>query len=364
MRSYPFRAMRTLFFGLALLGAGSVFSVGAEKPTIVLVSGEFEYLSNLTLPALGEYLEKHLPVETIYLERTAGESIPGIEAIEKADLLIVAIRRMTLPDDQLAHFQKHLRSGKPLIGVRTTSHAFENWKTFDAEVLGGNYHGHHPNGLFPTIHAVPEAKDHPILRGVLQTFRSSGSLYKNDPLPASSELLLVGELENEKPEPVAWTHGYQGARVFYTSLGYPDEYYDQHFLQMLVNAAYWGLNQKPPADSLMTEVLPQIEPKTLTIGQFEAQAKHHRFTVLDVRTPKEYAAGHVRRALNYDASAPDFETRVLAEIPLNEAVVVYCQTGRRAAAATEKLERLGYKFLYQFPGGFAEWQQAGKPVEK
>ena len=153
---------------------------------------------------------------------------------------------MTLPEAQLGKIKKYLDSGKPLIGLRTASHAFENWKEWDREVLGGNYHNHDSDKLVATIRIVPETADHPILKGVDKEFVSGGSLYLNAPLPPSSTVLLMGSVTNEPSEPVAWTHRYKGARVFYTSLGHPKDFENPAFRRLLVNAIFWALNRSVP----------------------------------------------------------------------------------------------------------------------
>jgi type 1 glutamine amidotransferase len=219
---------------------------GAGAPTIVLISGEFEYKSAETLPSFKRFLESKHPFPCIYLEREKGESIPGLEALEKADLVILFARRMTLPADQLARIKKHLEAGKPLIGIRTASHAFENWKEFDHDVLGGNYQRHYDDKLLPTVRINPEAAGHPILKGVAAEWVAGGSLYRNAPLPAGSMTLMTGTIPGQPPEPVAWTHTYKGGRIFYTSLGHPGDFEKEAFRQMLVNAIYWTLRQPPP----------------------------------------------------------------------------------------------------------------------
>jgi type 1 glutamine amidotransferase len=247
--------MKTLAFLLKLVLALVVAipawaAEPAGKPTVVLISGEFEYESAQTLPAFKKFLEASHPFNCIFLEREKGESIPGLEALEKADLVVLFARRMTLPDEQLARFKKYLDSGKPLIGLRTASHAFENWKEFDRDVLGGNYHNHHGNELVSTIKIVPESAQHPILKGVEKEFGAGGSLYRNAPLPASSTVLLTGSVANFPPEPVAWTHSYKGARIFYTSLGHPKDFDDSSFRRILVNAIYWTLDRPIPETEL------------------------------------------------------------------------------------------------------------------
>src|SRR5215831_10628441 len=73
----------------------------ARPTTIVLISGEYEYDSARTLPAFKQVLATNYGLNCIYLERTKGEEIPGLDALEKADLAIVFVRRMTLPEEQL-----------------------------------------------------------------------------------------------------------------------------------------------------------------------------------------------------------------------------------------------------------------------
>jgi len=215
----------------------------AEKPKIVFISGEFEYHSRETLPVFAAELQKNFAVETIVLQRPEDqklETIPGLDALESADLAIFFIRRMTLPEEELNRIRKYVDSGKPLIGLRTASHSFQNWKEFDHDVLGGNYGNHHGNALKTTVSIIPEAKEHPILKGFLP-FVSDGSLYMNTPLQSGSKPLLLGKVEGKAPEPLAWTHQYKNARVFYTSLGHPNDFKEESFKTLLRNAVEWSL---------------------------------------------------------------------------------------------------------------------------
>ena len=228
-----------------LLAAFAAFAAPAKKPTIVLISGEYEYTSTNTLPAFKQFLESNYALKCVYLERK-GEQIPGLEALKNADLSLFFIRRMTLPEEQLSMIKDYVNSGKPVIGLRTASHAFENWKEWDNLVLGGNYHNHHGNALVATARINPEAASHPILKNVAKEFEPAGSLYKTSPLAKNTTLLLVGSITNQPPEPMAWTHNYKGARVFYTSLGHPKDFDHPAFRTMLVNAIFWALDQPVP----------------------------------------------------------------------------------------------------------------------
>jgi len=253
-RSYDsVKAMKK--FSLSLAGCLTIFLLTIEphsiaaptaKPTIVLISGEFEYKSAETLPVFKHYLETNYGFNCVYLERTKGEDIPGLDALARADLVVLFVRRMTLPEEQLGRIKNYLDSGKPLIGLRTASHAFENWKEWDRDVLGGNYHNHYGDKLVATVIIVTETADNPILKGVDREFVAGGSLYLNTPLPRSSTVLLMGSVTNQPPEPVAWTHSYKSARVFYTSLGHPKDFDNAAFRRLLVNAALWTLNRPAP----------------------------------------------------------------------------------------------------------------------
>jgi type 1 glutamine amidotransferase len=77
---------------------------------------------------------------------------------------------------------------------------------------------------------------------VPEKFTAAGSLYRNTPLQTNTTLLLTGTIPDHT-EPVAWTHDYKGARVFYTSLGHPDDFADPAFRTLLRNAILWALNQ-------------------------------------------------------------------------------------------------------------------------
>ena len=249
-------------FSFALAGCLTIFlltvpannlAAPTAKPTLVLISGEYEYKSAETLPVFKQYLETNYGFNCVYLERAKGEDIPGLDALAKADLVILFVRRMTLPAEQLGRIKNYVESGKPLIGLRTASHSFENWKEFDHEVLGGNYHNHQSDKLVVKVRIGPEAAEHPILKGVEREFVAGGSLYLNSPLPPSSTVLLMGSITDQPPEPVAWTHSYKSARVFYTSLGHPKDFENPAFRRLLVNAIFWTLNRSAPESESTAE---------------------------------------------------------------------------------------------------------------
>lgn len=359
--------MRLSFFSLrrgwvllfaAFLSAATI-TVAAEKPHVVLISGEYEYSSMITLPALAAYLEANYGFKTTYLERRGGENIPGLEALETADLAILFIRRMTLPEEQLAKIRDHLKAGKPVIGLRTASHAFENWMAWDNEVLGGNYHGHRGNSLVASATVPDRARKHEIMRGVAGEFVTGGSLYQTVPLADKATPLLVGRVAGEDPEPMAWTHEYMGARVFYTSLGDAKDFASQPFMQMLVQAIHWSLKRPQPDNS--ARAIEDFPARVIDTEAFEKFANHHRTQVLDVRTPGEFREGHVAKALNVDFSAPDFKEQA-GQLDKLRPYALHCRSGGRSGRATKMLREMGFKFLYDYSGSMLDWEAAGKPL--
>jgi type 1 glutamine amidotransferase len=120
------------------------------------------------------------------------------------------------------------------------------WDEFDRDVLGGNYTGHHgnskPGDPRTLVRVVPDAARHPILRGVPgDEFVVRSWLYKVSPLAKGATPLLIGRVEGrEAPEPVAWTHTRRGGRVFYTSLGHPEDFELPAVEKLLKNAIDWA----------------------------------------------------------------------------------------------------------------------------
>src|SRR5262249_18065390 len=121
------------------------------------------------------------------------------------------------------------------------------WPTFDPDVLGGHYTGHHGAGAQAAVKVIEEAAKHPILAGVQPSFVGHGSLYKVSPLAKSTTPLLTGSVPNQTPEPVAWVNQYGKARVFYTSLGHPDDFLEPSFRRLLSNGILWTLDRPIPA---------------------------------------------------------------------------------------------------------------------
>jgi type 1 glutamine amidotransferase len=230
------------------------------RPLIVLAISEPEYKTAETLPAfVRDVMQDRLGVDTkiIIGDPKKPNHLPGLaEALEKADLLLISMRRRALPEKDLAAVRKFVAAGKPVVGIRTASHAFDApgkiaeghgvWPKFDPEVLGGNYTGHHGEAAKPTVSVVPEAAKHPILAGVKTPLTGHSSLYKVSPLAKTTSALLVGSIPGQQPEPVAWVYESGRSRVFYTSLGCPDDFHDPAFRRLLANGILWAIDKPIP----------------------------------------------------------------------------------------------------------------------
>lgn len=258
-----------LWFFLLFTG---LFSFAQKKPLIVFVTGDHEYSGEQTLPLIAAELEKNYGFDTkvlkAYPDQNAEKNIPGLEALKDADLAIFYLRWRQLPPDQLAHIEAYLKSAKPLIGFRTSTHAFNfpandpsvRWNAFGEFALnappgwGGKAgHTHYGHTSTTEVSIIEAAKKHPILKGVMPNFKVSSWLYHVLPdYPVKgSEWLLMGKAINPERKaidnPVAWTgtNSY-GAKIFTTTLGHPEDFQVEAFQRLIINAIHWELGKKVP----------------------------------------------------------------------------------------------------------------------
>ncbi len=270
---------------------------------IVFVTGDEEYRSEESMPAMARILsERHgfqctvlfaVNPQTGEIDPKVSNNIPGLEALKMADLMVVFTRFRHLPDGQMAMFVDYVNSGRPIIGVRTATHAFDydkfqddrfakwGWRGPDKEFSGGfgrqvlgetwidHYGGYRTESTRGIV--VPEMKEHPILRGIDSIWGPSHT-YKVTKLEGDSSPLVMGQPlvglspvdkpDTEKPPvPIAWTKTFTGtagkaARVFTTTMGYGEDFKEEGVRRMFVNACYWcvGLEEKIPAKSDVKQV--------------------------------------------------------------------------------------------------------------
>jgi type 1 glutamine amidotransferase len=262
---------------------------------VVLIGGDEEYRSGEALPQLGKILAtRHgftctvlfaIDPETGTIDPEHRGNIPGLAALADADLMIIATRFRNLPDDQMAHIDAYVRAGKPIIGMRTATHAFAmdsgsayqrySWNStepgfeqgFGRQILGETWiahHGHHGQQSTRGVIA-DDARDHPIARGIADgAIWGPTDVYRvRLPLPGDSHAIVLGQVlvgmspddepvegeQNTPPMPVGWTKTYQVAegrrgRVFTTTMGAATDLVAEGTRRMLVNAVYWALGKE------------------------------------------------------------------------------------------------------------------------
>jgi len=268
-------------FALLVMAIKTPSTAAEAKPqkAIAFILAENEYRAWQTIPEFGQTLEDKYGFKCDYLVSSTDDKdtnrffIPRMEKVKQADLVVVFARRRALPREQMQILRDYIGSGKPLIGIRTASHAFdanlvvpkqggspvaanlalppdlEQWTTFDQDVLGCRYHGHYEPGIVTVVTVNPEKKGHPILRGVPETFESPSWLYEVAPLAPTTEALLLGKIPGKAAEAVLFTNiDRQGGRTVYTTLGHWDDFKLSAFRRLLINSVFWSLKLDVPKE--------------------------------------------------------------------------------------------------------------------
>lgn len=229
---------------LTLLALLTYPSILLAEIHVHMLSGSEEYQSQASLQGWADHLNsRHGVVSTFSLGTDKSKKVTGLGKMKEADVLVVFCRRWELEDDQADAIIRAIKSGKPVLGIRTASHAFEFMKAFDSDVLGGDYSGHSKGTEVGEILSEKKQADHPILRHV-EGWQRRGKVYFNPKIQEDNRLLLHTRL-GEEPIPLAWTRTLGSEqRVFYTSLGTPFDFQQPSFIQMLDNALFWLLKRE------------------------------------------------------------------------------------------------------------------------
>ena len=285
---------------------------GAGKH-IVLVSGDHEYRSEEAFPQLGKILSKHHGFKCTVLfaiDPKTGEinpesvtNIPGLEALETADLVVFGLRFRNLEDDQMKRIVDYAEAGRPMMALRTSTHPFNipadrkyakySWNHggqdfqggFGKQILGEtwvSHHGHH--GRESTRGIVADAL-HPIATGIKDGDIWGPTDVYGIRLPISGDAhtvikgqVLVGMSADDKPVegkkndpmmPIGWTRTYKDGRTFTTTMGSADDLPSEGVRRMLVNAAYWciGLEDSIKPDSNV-DLVGEYVPTKFGFGKY------------------------------------------------------------------------------------------------
>lgn len=299
---------------------------GGEGPGkgkhIVLVSGDEEYRSEEALPQLGKILSKHhgfkctvlfaINPENGTIDPNNKSNIPGLEALDSADLMVIFTRFRDLPDDQMQHVVNYVNAGKPIVGMRTATHAFAtgskkfanyDWQNkewdggFGRQILGETWISHHGHHAVESTRGLiaPDAKDSPIVRGIADgdIWGATDVYGVRLPLPGDSKPIILGAVlkgmspsdepvtgeKNSPMMPVAWTKTYETkdgkkGRVFTTTMGASQDLTSAGTRRLLVNGCYWalGLEDQIKGDSNV-DLVGEFKPTPFKFGGFTPGVK-------------------------------------------------------------------------------------------
>jgi type 1 glutamine amidotransferase len=234
-----------------------------KPPHVFFLIGEPEYDTKTTVPAFARAELEPRGVRCTFSILPADDSndFPNFDALKDADLLFISVRRHTPPQAQMDAIRAFVAAGRAVVGIRTASHAFAlrgkdakppagyaDWPEFDHEILGGNYSDHYGHGIETWAKVIPGQAEHPVLAGIgLEEFSVPSHLYKNPDLPAWVTPLVTARLANRpEVEPIAWVSTKDNRRVFYTSLGAPEDFAIPQFRTLLRNGIFWALDRAVP----------------------------------------------------------------------------------------------------------------------
>ncbi len=259
---------------------------GKAVKRVVLIAGDEEYRSEETMPMLAKILsQKHgfhctvlfslAPNGADYIDPNHSAGLVGLESLGKADLMIIGTRFRSPVAEQAKHIADFLKAGKPVIGIRTATHAFKgngdfggiSYNEFGLKVLGEtwvNHHGKHKKEGARGVVEVAQASN-PILNGVKEVFGPS-DVYTVTHLTSSDTILMRGavtesldpsspNIQSDKNSPMqalAWLHTYARpggvgtGKAFCTTGGASVDFINEDLRRLLVNAAYFLTDRAVP----------------------------------------------------------------------------------------------------------------------
>lgn len=277
---------------------------------IVFLTGDEEYRSEEGLTQLAKILAvRHgFKCTVLYsINRADGtidpntpDNIPGMEALTTADMMVMLLRFRELPDDQMKYFVDYVNSGKPILGLRTSTHAFAynknknsryakyDWRSrqwpggFGQQVLGDTWIDHHGSHGRESTRGIinEEYKNHPVLRGVEDIWVPT-DVYKVIHVPKEAQVLVYGQVvqgmkptdpplagpKNSPMMPVVWLRNYTGEtgktdKIITTTMGASVDLENEGLRRLVVNACYWalGLDDQIPAGGCNVEVVGSYKP--------------------------------------------------------------------------------------------------------
>ncbi len=270
------RRIRTLLAITAATVLCHPVTAADKRPHAAFVIGTLHYSPELTMPVFAKELERFGFRTTLIQgegnpEKKKENVLPNLGELENADVAIFFSRFMQLPDAEWRHIEAYLKSGKPVLGLRTANHSFKygkdhpryDWNVdFGRRALGTPYIVHQAGTT--DVKVVAENAAHPIMTHVTKhQWVSPGTLYlarlETGCLPlvvgtgkGKARFLKrqFGEMQVKEIEtaPVAWAWKNEwGGKSFYTSFGHPGDFAEESFNRMLLNAICWSVDHPLPA---------------------------------------------------------------------------------------------------------------------
>ena len=253
---------------------------------IVLVTGDEEYRSEEALTMLGKILSQRHgfrctvlfsfgPNGANYIDPNNSQGLRGLDALNSADLMIISTRFRNPVPNEAVHITNYLNAGKPVIGLRTATHAFSGagdfggipFGDFGLKILGETWVSHHGNHKVQGARGVaePTFKDHPILRSVSDVFCPS-DVYEVKNLKEADKILMralvtesldpasaaIAGNKNNPAQPFAWVHDYARPNgsgkgtSFCTTGGASVDLVNDDLRRMIVNASYYLTGKDVP----------------------------------------------------------------------------------------------------------------------
>lgn len=315
----------TLLLALSIpANADDKFSVvykGKDGPGvgkhIVFIANDHEYRSEEALPAMARIMAKHYGFKCTVLfglDPDTGVIIPGSshvggwEVLNDADLMVIGMRFINPPDDQMQHFVDYVEGGGPIIGVRTSTHAFQIPKDrkfysydfrypgaefrmgFGRQVLGETWVTHYGgNHAQSSILAVEQPnKEHPILSGVkdMHTHAGGYTAYPPEDVTILARGIILNGMTIDSPVdtskelmPVVWTREREStsgkvARILCTTQGASEDIVNDGFRRLLINAHLWclGMESEIKADNPI-DFVGEYNPTTFSFTEFRQGIK-------------------------------------------------------------------------------------------
>ena len=279
---------------------------------------------------LGKILAKHhgfrcsvlfaINEETGEIDPNNQNNIPGMHLLEDADLVVMALRFRQLPDDQMKFFDDYLNAGKPIIGLRTSTHAFrypkdssseykeysfnsKDWAGgFGKQVLGETWISHHGHHKVESTRGVinPKHASHSILEGVSDIWGPT-DVYGVRELPKNAVVLVHGQVltgmkpddppvvgkKNEPMMPLVWIRNHETesgsqARIFCTTMGSSTDFENAGLRRLLVNACYWAMGMEQDIlDESKVDIVGEFNPTDYGFNSFKKGMKPSDYDLKD-----------------------------------------------------------------------------------